>query len=155
LSNNSNYIEWDLEFQKFLRQWFSGLAEGLEKLNDATWPKVLEMTGRACAQVHSSDLFKKTWEESTNFDDFIFKINKTSEEETYTKIDENTLSVSYSQCRCPLVKYGLINTSIICNCSPNWLVEKFEPILGNPVAVTTEKTILTGAKSCSFTVTFR
>lgn len=136
----------------FLKEWFSGLMKGIEKLNDETWPKILEMTGRACAQVHSIDMFKESWNNTKNLDAFIDRINIIMEEEIYQIIDDSTIKVSYSECKCPLVISGLIDSSIICECSPNWLMENFESILGNNIEVTTKQTILRGSKTCEFLI---
>ena len=136
----------------FLKEWFSGLMKGIERLNDETWPKILEMTGRACAQVHSIDMFKESWNNTNNLDEFIDRINVLMEEEIYQVIDESTIKVSYSECKCPLVISGLIDSPVICECSPNWLMENFERILGNNIAVTTKQTILRGSKTCEFLV---
>ncbi|MHA2245837.1 MAG: hypothetical protein ACXADY_12805 [Candidatus Hodarchaeales archaeon] len=154
LSKSRNYLEWDDDFRNFLKEWFSGLMEGIERLNRETWPNVLEMTGRACARVHSSETFWKIWETTKNLDNFIVKINKIMGENIYTRLDNNTLSVSYSKCKCPLVRYGLVDSPFICECSPNWLMENFEAIVEKSVTVVTEKTILRGAENCNFIVTF-
>ncbi len=153
-AKSGNHLVWDNEFKIFLKEWFSGLMEGIERLNGETWPKVLEMTGRACARVHSGELFRKTWEQSKSIDPFILQINENMGEEIYKKLDNNTVLVSYSECKCPLVKYGLVDSPLICECSPNWLMENFEATLGIPVTVTTEKTILRGAEICNFTISF-
>lgn len=147
-------LEWDAEFKSFLKEWFSGLIAGIEKLNDETWPKVLELTGRACARVHSGELFWETWEATHNIDDFLVEINKAYGEKVFKKIDEDTISVRYSKCTCPLVEHGLVDSPILCSCSPNWLAENFETILKKPATVITEKTILRGDKSCNFTISF-
>ena len=144
--------EMDDEIRSFLVQWFSGLLEGIEKVNNETWPLILEMTGRACAKVHSTDLFKKIWAISDDIDDFINKINKELDTITFKRNSKNEISVHYSKCSCPLVLYGLVNSPIMCNCSPNWIIENFETILNIPISVKTEQTILRGAKSCKFTI---
>lgn len=152
MTESSNYPVWDTELKNFLKEWFSGLMAGIERLNDETWPKVLEMTGRACSHIHSGELFKKTWESTKNIDDFILKINKDTDEVTYEKVDDNTLSVSYSECKCPLVRFGLISSPLLCECSPNWLLENFETILKKSVIVNTNETILRGAAKCNFII---
>ena len=138
----------------FLKSWFSGLFKGIEKSEDDSWPKLLEMTGRACAQVHSGDLFHNTWENSNNFEDFIKKLNQTLGEEIYIKKDNNTILVSYTRCKCPLVHSGLVDSPIICNCSPSWLLQNFEAVLGTNVEVKTHQTILKGANTCDFSISF-
>ena len=152
LKNNNTSYPMDENLFIFLKEWFSGLIKGIEKLNDETWPKILEMTGRACAQVHSGDMFKESWNKTRNLDTFLDRINLLMEEEIYQKINETTIKVSYSECKCPLVISGLIESPVICECSPNWLMENFEQILDNNVLVTTKQTILRGAKTCEFLV---
>ncbi|MFX0016992.1 MAG: hypothetical protein ACFFBQ_19765 [Promethearchaeota archaeon] len=147
-------LEWDTEFQHFLKEWFSGLIAGIEKLNDDIWPKVLELTGRACAHVHSNELFWETWEATRKLDEFLKKINEIYGEKVFEIIDDNTISVFYSKCTCPLVEHGLVDSPLLCNCSPSWLAENFESILQKPVTVTTKKTILQGAKSCNFIISW-
>ncbi|UCG03931.1 MAG: hypothetical protein JSW11_08075 [Candidatus Heimdallarchaeota archaeon] len=149
-----DHFEWNDELKKFLKEWFSGLMAGVERINGETWPNVLEMTGRACAHVHSGETFWEIWETTKNLDNFIVKINEVVGEKIYTKLDNNTLSVSYSKCKCPLVRSGLVESPLICECSPNWLMENFEAILGQPVTVTIEQTILRGANTCQFTISF-
>ncbi|MHA1977215.1 MAG: hypothetical protein ACW98I_09970 [Candidatus Hodarchaeales archaeon] len=136
----------------FLKEWFSGLMEGIEKLNDSTWPKVLEMTGRACAKVHSVKLFNQIWKDSTDFVDFLSLINLAMGEVVYKQIDDHTLTATYSECKCPLVKSGLVDSPVICECSPNWLLQNFEEILDTTVSIKTEKTILRGSENCVFVI---
>jgi hypothetical protein len=138
----------------FLKEWFSGLMKGIEKLNDATWPKVLEMTGRACAKVHSGSSFEQIWKESRNLDDFLKRYNLFAGEEVFNQIDDHTLTVNYSECKCPLVKSGLVNSPILCECSPNWLLQNFEAILDTGLSIKTEQTILRGSENCSFVISF-
>jgi predicted hydrocarbon binding protein len=147
-------LRWDEDFFVFLKEWFKGLMKGIEESNDGTWPKILEMTGRACAQVHSCTLFNESWKNAKNLDEFIVIINQYMGEEIYKKLDDTTLTVSYSKCKCPLVISGLIDSPLICECSPSWLMENFENILNRSVSVTTKHTILRGSKTCEFIVSF-
>ena len=152
-----NTVDLDIKddnLQIFLKSWFSGLFKGIEKLEDDTWPKLLEMTGRACAQIHSGDLFHTTWQKSSNIEDFVNKLKQTFGEEIYIKKANNTISVSYTRCKCPLVHSGLVDSPIICNCSPSWLLHNFESVLGTNVEVKTNQTILRGAKTCEFSLSF-
>ena len=56
-------------------------------------------------------------------------------------------------CFCPFVNHKF--TSIdFCNCSIGWQKETYESILGKPVEVNIEESVLRGGKRCSFTIKF-
>jgi len=143
---------WDDEFKNFLKLWFTGLMNSIEKLENDSWPNILEMTGRACAHVHDGNSFKVAWEKTKDIDDFIIEMNNSDSEKVFKKIDSNTLSITYTRCTCPLVQAGLTNSPILCNCSPNWIIENFEPLIEKTVDVTTVQTILRGSTDCRFIV---
>jgi hypothetical protein len=137
----------------FLQQWFSGLIEGIQGLDDETWPKILELTGRACARIHAVDLFQETWEKSKDLDSFLVNINSALGEKVFHRINTNQINATYEKCSCPLVALELVDSPILCNCSPSWLIENFETILDAHIEVTTEQTILRGSDTCNFTLT--
>ncbi len=143
-------LELDKEFKIFLKQWFSGFVKGVKELDDENLLKISELTGRACANIHSSVSFWEIWEATRNIDDFISKINEFHREELYKRI-ENKIFVTYSRCRCPLVRFDIVNSPVIFNCF-NWFSENFETILRRPIKVFTKNIILRGVKSCNFVI---
>ncbi len=153
IKSGEENLEVDTEFKIFLKQWFSGLLEGKKHLRDEDWLKILEINGRACTHIHSGEIFWKIWEATRSIDAFIEKVNEIHGEEIYKKIDNNTIFVNYSKFRCPLVKFDIIKSPMLCNCF-NWFRENFETILKRPVKVFAENTILKGAPSCNFYIFF-
>jgi predicted hydrocarbon binding protein len=152
LREKSILTSTDINISHFLKEWFSGFFEGLEKLGDETWPSVLEMTGRACAQIHSGEIFKETWNNTQNLEEFCSNLNTKRNGEIYRKLNSHTLEVSYTRCKCPLVKFRLVDSPILCDCSPNWLAENLVSVLKKSVDVKTECTILRGAQYCRFII---
>ncbi|MHA2248579.1 MAG: hypothetical protein ACXADY_26775 [Candidatus Hodarchaeales archaeon] len=150
ITSGEENLELDANFKIFLKQWFSGFLKGIKSLDDENQLKILEITGRACVNIHFSESFWEIWEATRNIDDFISKINEFHREELYKRVD-NKIFVTYTRCRCPFVKFDIVNSSVICNCF-NWLGENFETILKEPVKVFTENTILRGAKRCNFVI---
>ncbi|MFW9854808.1 MAG: hypothetical protein ACFFFG_07090 [Candidatus Thorarchaeota archaeon] len=137
----------------FLKEWFSGLLEGIKELDDETWPRILELTGRACARVHAVELFRETWKNSKDLDEFLVNINAALGEKVFSRIDQNQISATYKSCSCPLVTLELVDSPILCNCSPSWLIENFESVLDTRIDVSTEGTILQGSDRCHFILT--
>ena len=150
ITKEEGNLELDTNFKVFLKHWFTGFLQGIKELDDENLLKILQLTGRACIKVHSSGSFWEIWEATRNIDDFLSKINEFHGEEIYRRVD-NKIFVTYSRCRCPLVKYDIVNSPVICNCF-NWLGENFETILKEPVKVFTKNTILRGDKSCNFVI---
>ncbi|UCG03771.1 MAG: hypothetical protein JSW11_07250 [Candidatus Heimdallarchaeota archaeon] len=143
-------LELDTDLKIFLKQWFSGFLKGIKELDDDNLLKILALTGRACVKIHSSGSFWEIWEATRNIDDFISKINEFHGEEIYKRVD-NRIFVTYTSCRCPLVKFDIVNSPVICYCF-NRLGENFETILKESVKVFTENTILRGGKCCKFII---
>ncbi|MHA2174709.1 MAG: hypothetical protein ACXABI_07765 [Candidatus Hodarchaeales archaeon] len=144
----------DKDLYPFLKSWFTGLMEGIEKINHESWPVLLEMTGRACAKVHSDDVFTSSWDTSKGIKEFLAKLSSQIENVKYVEKDSSTISVTYTSCKCPLVNSGLIESPIICNCSPNWIIQNLESVLGEGLEVKTLGTILRGNNECEFEVTY-
>ncbi len=136
-----------------LKQWFSGLMEGLQEVDEETRKKILAKCGQACAQAHSVEIFKKAWENSNDIDNFLENLNQQFGEVKYERKNDDTLSVTYPRCFCPLVNLGFVNSPSLCDCSPSWLKENFETVLDKPVTVISEETVSRGGKACRFTVT--
>ena len=144
-------------FKTFLREWFGGLLKGVDS-EDFDEKQVFSEAGRACARMHGVEIFKKAWEESDGLEDFLVKINEEFGEVgvTYEKLGENTLSVTYPRCFCPLITETLVDHSasggLLCNCSPYWLRECFKTILERDVEVVLEESVGRGAERCRFTI---
>jgi hypothetical protein len=150
ITKEEESLDLDKDFKIFLKHWFSGFMQGIKELDGDQLLKILEMTGRACFKIHSSGSFWEIWEATRDIDSFLSKINEFHGEEIYRRID-NKIFVTYPRCRCPLVNYDIVTSSVICNCF-NWLGENFETILKEPVKVYTKNTILKGAKKCQFII---
>lgn len=147
---------WELWIKDFLKQWFEGLMEGLNSVDESTRKKILEFTGRKCAKTHALEIFKKAKSESKNLAEIITNLNKGFDQKIYKLIDDKVIEATYPKCYCPLVDLGLINSFMLCNCSFNWLVENFEYIFGkNEIVVTKNKSVLSGDEHCSFIVTLK
>lgn len=65
----------------------------------------------------------------------------------------NTVHLTYSKCLCPLV--GSIEpllSKTFCNCYRGWLMESFKTVVGKPVKVKMEDSIMMGGQECRFSV---
>ncbi len=57
----------------------------------------------------------------------------------------------FTKCSCPLVKQGLTSATQ-CLCTLGWQGETYAQILGKPVEVELEESILRGAKHCTYVI---
>jgi hypothetical protein len=121
-----------------------------EELDDATRRRLLRRMGRECAKPWSGyfekyrgDLpgflaqAKAAWLESADYDE------KTGVLRTVGKP---------APCACPLVRAGRTPASF-CDCSLGWNQAAFSVVLGKPVDVQLEESVLRGGKRCCFRIT--
>jgi predicted hydrocarbon binding protein len=120
-----------------------------EQLDAATRGKVLQGMGRECSREYSP-LFNKY---RGDLQGFLAKIKTAWVERT--EYDEKTgilLTVGKpAPCGCPLVKAGR-TTAEFCDCSRGWTQAAFSTVLGKPVSVEIEESVLRGGSRCSFRI---
>ena len=120
-----------------------------EQLDDATRNKILRSLGSRCFQPYGpffnkyrGDLqgflekIKTAWVERTEYDE------KTGMLRTIGKP---------APCACPLVKMGRTPAEF-CDCSRGWTQTAFSTVLGKPVTVEIEESVLRGGSRCSFRI---
>ncbi|MFB3895055.1 MAG: hypothetical protein ACE14V_02015 [bacterium] len=145
----------DKDFHHFLAYWFSGLMKGLEELDDSSRDKVLHECGIACSQSYTARIFQEVKEHNRDLDSMLKELAHRFPGSTYTRIDVNTIKVTYAKCGCDLVRLGLVKSSTLCQCSAFSLQSNFQQVLGIPVTVTVKSSILNGAKQCILIVTLK
>lgn len=138
--------------REFLDYWFSGLIQGLEELDEPSRRKVLDSCGRACAQSHTLSVFREARLASTDMDSLLQNLSLRFPSAVYEQADPHTIKVIYRQCGCDLVRLGLVKSPIFCDCTEANLRENFQQVLGVPVHVTLETSILRGGTHCALTV---
>ena len=152
LRQDDNPASWDQEFSHFLAHWFSGLMNGLESTDASARETILRECGKACAASYTAGVFEDAWRQSADMESFLNELAIRFPEATYEQRDPHTIEVRYTSCECDLVKRGLFESPMICECSAYNLEENFEQSLGTSVAVTIESSILRGGTHCAFLV---
>jgi hypothetical protein len=135
----------------FMQKRFAKLIEGMNSsIDQETKTKILEGMGRTCAKAQTDsfmkfkddpegllDHMKKAWAERTEYD------KKTKTMKVIGRKEES--------CFCPFVDKS-ITPKDFCNCSIGFNKEAFEMVLGKPVDVKVEESILRGGERCSFVI---
>jgi predicted ArsR family transcriptional regulator len=120
-----------------------------EQLDDATRSKILQSLGSQCSQPYAA-FFKKY---SGNLQGFLDKIKTAWVEQT--EYDEKTGILRTigkpAPCACPLVQAGRTPVEF-CECSRGWTQAAFSTVLGRPVSVEIEESVLRGGSRCSFRI---
>ena len=149
-STNEEKPDWRIGF---MQKRFARFIEIMNSnLDDETKNKLIEELGRACANEGYKDLLKykgkikeflkdieTKWVEKTEFDE---------EKKEIRIIDKKRES-----CFCPFVDMSKMSKDF-CNCSIGWQKETYETILGVPVDVKIESSVLRGSDKCSFIISF-
>jgi len=135
---------------KRLEKWISCIIEGLdEHVDEETRREILERCGRQC---QSQSLIKKAqsiYRKSKNVDEFLDEFKK-----VYKQLhrEGDKVYIIYPKCYCSFVnKIPPVELSATyCNCSRGWARALFEGVLGKPVEVIIEKSIVNGDDECRF-----
>jgi len=120
-----------------------------ENLDGATRDKILSSLGHECAKDYSA-LFQKY---RGDLQGFLAKIKTAWVEKTEYDEKAGILRVigKPSPCACPLVKVGRTPADF-CNCTLGWQQEAFSTVMGKPVTVAIEESVLRGSSRCSFRI---
>lgn len=152
--SNDSDSKKDNKNQEFIANWTEDLMKIMDQnLDEKTKTKIMEQSGRRCAEKTFKTLalkykgnvkgllafMKEQWLENADF----------NEEKGVFRL----VGKKFKSCFCPMVQgKSFLSTKTFCLCSRGWMKEVFETVTGKKVKVKLEKTILTGADHCEFTV---
>jgi len=128
------------------------LAIMAEDLDPAVRLKILQGLGRECSQDYGPFFSKYRGD----LKGFLAKIQTAWVERVELDEQAGLLRVigKPAPCACPLVKVGR-TPGDFCDCSRGWTQSAFSTVLGKPVAVEIEESVLRGGTRCSFRITFK
>lgn len=120
-----------------------------EQLDAATRNKILQSLGSQCSQPYAA-FFNKY---RGNLQGFLDKIKTAWVERTEYDEKSGILRVigKPAPCACPLVKAGRTPVEF-CDCSGGWNQAAFSAVLGRPVSIAIEESVLRGGTRCSFRI---
>lgn len=137
----------------FMQDRIAKLIEGMDaNLDKEILTTLLENVGRHCAKENSEYYVKfkgnvngylkglEEWVEKAEHD----------EEKGIVKITGR----KNNSCYCPFVDISKMPGEF-CNCTRGWNKEIYETIIGKPVDVKIDSTVLWGGESCSYTITYK
>lgn len=132
--------------------WFNMLIESVDKLPSETKKEMI----KGCSATHFNALNMEDVLESyvgdiNSFIKFLESewnwLVKINEEDRVIHADENK-----AQCVCPIVKFGDIKTSLMCNCSEGFAERMFSKVLQRNVTAKVINSVLNGDKSCVYEI---
>ncbi len=133
-------------------KWIATLIAGLDgNIDEKTRAMILEQCGRQC---QSQSLIKKArdiYQKSKSTDEFLERFGQTYK---HLHREGSKVYIIYPRCYCSQVnkipKGNLSGT--YCNCSRGWAKALLEGVLGRPVEVIMEKSIINGDSECKFRI---
>ncbi|MBU4267555.1 MAG: hypothetical protein KJ808_01725 [Acidobacteria bacterium] len=145
------------EDHEMLKQQLEGARERFakllsvmaENLDNASRGKILQGLGSQCAQDYGP-FFNKY---RGDLEGFLAKIKTAWVEQADYNEKTGILRVvgKPAPCACPLVKAGRTPAEF-CDCSRGWTQAAFSTVLGKPVTVEIEESVLRGGSRCSFCI---
>ena len=140
---------------EFLRYWFMGFDNAIQLVDTESITTLLGECGKACSRSYPEKIYRNTFLEAADLDDFLHRLEEKFPELETQKRGENMVSIRYTFCACDLVQNKYISSPRFCECSRMGLKCNWEAILGEGhVDVDLLTTILAGADHCEFLVTF-
>lgn len=137
---------------KRLENWLTALITALdESVDEETRVRVLEQCGRRCQTQSLVKKAKRIYERSRNVDEFLTEFGRVY---IHLHRDGDNVYIIYPRCYCTFVNKmprGRVSATW-CNCSRGWAKALFEGVLGHPIEVTAEETIIRGDKQCKFKI---
>ena len=137
---------------KRMERWITCLITGLDThVNEETRAKVLEQCGRQCQSQSFIGKARGIYGKSKNINDFLDKLGRVYK---HLHREGNKVYIIYPKCYCSHVNkipHGKLSATY-CNCSRGWAKALFEGVLGRPVEIIMEETIVKGDKQCKFQV---
>jgi predicted hydrocarbon binding protein len=120
-----------------------------EQLDAAARGKILQGLGRECAKDYGPFFDKYRGD----LPGFLEKIKSAWVERTEYNEKTGILRVvgKPAPCACPLVKAGRTQAEF-CDCTLGWQQAAFSTVLGKPVSVEIEESVLRGSSRCSFRI---
>jgi predicted ArsR family transcriptional regulator len=135
-----------------MERWITCLIAGLdENVDEETRAKVLEKCGRQCIPQSFIKKARDIYGKSENMDEFLDKFGKLYEQ---LHREKDRLYIIYPKCYCSHVNKIPPETlsATYCNCSRGWAKALFEGVLGRPVEIILEESIVKGDKRCKFRI---
>ena len=133
-------------------KWICNLIGGLEKtVDEATLIQVLEDCGRKCQSQSMIKKAKAIHEKAKDVDAFLDEFAKTYK---HLHREKDGTYIVYPRCYCTRVSKippGQLS-ALYCNCSRGWAKALFEGVLGRPVEVTLQKSVIAGDDECRFRI---
>jgi hypothetical protein len=120
-----------------------------EQLDNGTRNKILQSLGSQCSQPYAAFFSKHRGD----LQGFLDKIKTAWVERTEYDEKSGILRVigKPAPCACPLVKAGRTPAEF-CDCSGGWNQAAFSAVLGRPVSIVIEESVLRGGARCSFRI---
>jgi predicted hydrocarbon binding protein len=134
--------------------WLEAVLSGLETQTDEkTRVNMLESCGRACARSGSTAAKAKAIKSSgKKIDELLQELSRETSGLVEWHRDDETVSLKYKRCFCPLRRGELVKSKAFCDCSAGWIKEIFETATGRSVTVHIEQAIGRGDPVCRFLI---
>ncbi len=131
------------------------IARMRKYIGNAKTKDIMKSCGMMCCGISSRRIAGQIRQESNSLKEIIQKLNKGRLGGGRLKLkNKNTITGGYDRCYCGMVSKTRTPFPDLtyCNCSTGWYKQLFETALGRPVSVKIIRSIISGSKTCEFTI---
>ena len=149
VTNEDNKDDWRIGF---IQERMASLINDMEnELDQTTMASLLETMGRQCAKWNT----EKCNRYKGDLNGYLKEIEGSLEKIEHDK-DNGIIKIigkKNKSCFCPFVDKSKM-TKEFCNCTKGWQKETYEAIIGKPIEVKIDTSVLSGDEGCGFTITY-
>ncbi len=144
--------------EKRISLWINTVLEQVSKLDKEQGIEVLHQCGAACTQtadlLNGAASIRESFARDTDVDTLFQAFRSQHYNRPGLTKQGDTITLVFQECTCPLVAQGVSHPAL-CNCTAGYSKKIFETLLGRPIDVNLEQTILRGDEICKQIITFK
>lgn len=140
----------------FMKLWLSGFFEGYKQLDVPSAQKLMRSCAIHCADSHPIHLYREAKAQSDDsLLSFFRALGSCEAIQTDELLQDHVYHILYPTCYCDLHTDFFVNDRNLCECSRQCIIYCLQSVLPDThFSVRTIHTILEGANSCCFEITF-
>lgn len=124
-----------------------------QAVDEVTRQAIMQACGRACLGASTLERARRLARGAEDIDDLLAQMNAAHLGGGHLRREGDVIHAAYDRCYCGSVSKTRAPISpTYCQCSCGWFQQLFEGLLGQPVEVVLDRSVIRGAPRCEFRI---